>query len=102
MSKKDGVLYLPTKLHWLEMIGSGIKIEEYRELKPYWKSRLTDGYDKFIEYEKAVLHCYGRYLNVYADIIDIRVGYPNPEWTDEPGKKVFIIVLDGAYIDLPF
>ena len=34
------VLYLPLKKEWYEMIESGVKTEEYREIKPYWVKRL--------------------------------------------------------------
>ena len=34
-------LYLVLKSKWYDMIASGEKREEYREVKPYWKKRLT-------------------------------------------------------------
>lgn len=34
-------LYLPLKKRWYEMIESGVKTEEYRDLSEYWISRLT-------------------------------------------------------------
>lgn len=33
-------LYLPLKKEWYNMIESGEKKEEYREINNYWKSRL--------------------------------------------------------------
>lgn len=33
-------LHLPLKAKWYEMIESGVKTEEYREIKPYWVQRL--------------------------------------------------------------
>lgn len=33
-------LCLPLKEKWYEMIESGVKTEEYREIKPYWVKRL--------------------------------------------------------------
>lgn len=36
------VLDLPLKKEWYDMIESGIKTEEYREIKPYWEKRLLD------------------------------------------------------------
>lgn len=38
MEKK--VLDLPLKKEWYNMIESGVKTEEYREIKPYWCNRL--------------------------------------------------------------
>lgn len=34
-------LYLPLKKVWYEMIESGVKTEEYREITEYWIKRLT-------------------------------------------------------------
>lgn len=33
-------LYLPLKKEWYDLIECGRKLEEYREVKPYWISRL--------------------------------------------------------------
>lgn len=37
------ILNLTLKKKWFDMIESGEKKEEYRELKPYWVTRLTNG-----------------------------------------------------------
>lgn len=34
------ILYLTLKKQWFDMIASGEKKEEYREMKPYWHKRL--------------------------------------------------------------
>lgn len=41
-------LHLTLKKKWFDMIASGEKKEEYREIKPYWITRLVDwsGYPK--------------------------------------------------------
>ena len=36
------VLHLTLKKKWYDMIASGEKTEEYREIKPYWTTRLKD------------------------------------------------------------
>lgn len=36
------VLHLPIKRKWFDMIHTGEKLEEYREIKPYWARRLLD------------------------------------------------------------
>lgn len=38
-------LFLILTRHWFEMIASGEKKEEYREIKPYWTKRLYKKYD---------------------------------------------------------
>ena len=34
------ILHLTLKKKWFDMIASGVKLEEYREIKPYWNKRL--------------------------------------------------------------
>ena len=41
---KKKVLKLVVSKQWFDMIASGEKTEEYREIKPYWIQRLTIGY----------------------------------------------------------
>ena len=42
--KEMKTLHLPLKAKWYEMIESGVKTEEYREIKPYWVNRLAQCY----------------------------------------------------------
>jgi hypothetical protein len=41
---KVKILHLTLKKQWFDMILNGQKKEEYREIKPYWRSRLGIGY----------------------------------------------------------
>jgi len=36
------ILHLTLKKKWFDMIASGVKREEYRDMKPYWYSRLNN------------------------------------------------------------
>ena len=50
------ILDLPLKKEWYDMIESGVKTEEYREIKPYWCNRLLYGCSLGIdEYWRPVL-----------------------------------------------
>lgn len=40
VTMKPKVLHLTLKKKWFDMIASGEKVEEYREIKPYWIDRL--------------------------------------------------------------
>jgi len=35
-------LHLTVTAHWFNLIKKGVKTEEYREIKPYWISRLNE------------------------------------------------------------
>jgi len=39
------ILHLTLKKKWFDMISSGVKKEEYREIKPYWCKRLNKKFD---------------------------------------------------------
>jgi len=109
-------LHLPLKKEWYEMIESGFKTEEYREIKPYWEKRLINykelkrNYD-WIVFRKIVLrkwtnpceHFPKDYTHVkfsygYTkrtmtfEIESITIGKGNPEW-GAPTEDVFIIKL---------
>ena len=110
------ILHLPLKKQWYEMIESGVKTEEYREIKPYWEKRLIDyksvsaDYDRisfrrFVlgkwtdvckEYPKGYTHvkfsCGYTKRTMMFELENIRMGKGRPEW-GAPEEEVFIIKL---------
>lgn len=107
-------LYLPLKKKWFDMIKAGTKLEEYREIKDFYRSRIFDGWDHVkantfywynTEFEKHPTFKYfdelvftlaypnkssaGRHLNFKNP--KIRIGEGRPEWGAEPGKQYFVI-----------
>lgn len=89
-------LHLVLKRKWWDMIQSGIKTEEYREIKPYWEKRL-------IKFENAHL-LRGLFFVTFQlgyqknaprmtfELESISIGKGNPLW-GAPDKEVFIIKL---------
>lgn len=96
-------LHLTLKKKWFDMIASGEKKEEYREVKPYWEKRLANVVVKIggedIEFKRwwdvvQFKNGYGKYSPIIKykwHRIEIREG--KPEWGAEPGKKYFVIKL---------
>ena len=107
-------LCLTLQKQWYEMIESGAKTEEYRDIKPYWINRLRD--KSFTCADKACYHCdcelscflkeckferfeqviffYGyttRTMTFEIDSITIDKGIS--EWGAPTNKEVFIIKL---------
>lgn len=89
------ILYLTLKKRWFDLILSGEKTEEYREIKPYWQKRLTDkSYDRVV------------FRNGYAanapqfaiELKSITQGVGRIEWGAEKDKICFILKL-GAIIN---
>ena len=97
-------LHLPLKAKWYEMIESGVKTEEYREIKPYWNKRFT-GYNNLwpsfryghnqpnVKGYTHVLFSYGYTRRTMTfEIESITIGKGKPEW-GAPTEDVFIIKL---------
>ena len=83
-------LHLTLKKNWFDLILSGEKKEEYREIKPYWEKRLMGKkYDRII------------FRNGYATnapqftikLKSITQGIGKSEWGAEEGKQYFILSL---------
>jgi hypothetical protein len=97
------ILHLTLKNKWFDMIASGEKKEEYRELKDYWRKRLLsilDEGDKIL-YRPSKMYDIVRFRNGYAknspsiDVkfkgCEITTGFES--WGAEPGKEYFVIKL---------
>ncbi len=109
-------LHLPLQKEWYEMIESGVKTEEYREIKPYWEKRLVDykavveDYKRLVfrryvfgahndickEYPRGYTHVKFSYgytkRTMTFEIKSITIGKGKPEW-GAPTEDVFIIKL---------
>ena len=83
------VLHLTLKKRWFDMIASGEKREEYREMKPYWHKRLSKEYDVI------------RFRNGYAkdsptmtvELKEILSGLGITQWGAPEEKNVYILRL---------
>lgn len=115
------ILHLPIKKKWFDMIASGEKTEEYREIKPHWISRLMlktgtanlpmisfvarshsqrklKQSHSVLEFKKYDQVCLRNGYNknsptLYKYVKDISIGQGRPEWGAEPGILYFIIHL---------
>lgn len=90
-------LYLNLKGCWYDMIESGEKKEEYREIKPFWTKRLKEG-DSFKQF-KQVCFVYGytkRKMLIECKGIKVKTG--NPKWGAVPDVEYYVIKL-GNRID---
>lgn len=107
------VLDLPLKKEWYDMIESGIKTEEYREIKPYWVKRLTMYHNgllpfsvrnhyqepKFKEYDMVRFRYGYTKRTMTFKIKEITLGHGKPEWGHVTAAAVFIIKLGERIYD---
>lgn len=90
------MLTLPIKKKWYDMILSGEKKEEYREIKPYYESRfcrlcrngLIGG-----NAEKEILfrNGYGKNSPSFVARCRLSIGTGKEEWGAEKGKEYFVL-----------
>ena len=90
-------MILPIKKKWYDMILSGEKKEEYREIKPYYEVRLPK---LFEEDGRAVITLRNGYSSnsPTRDVLcELEIGEGNPEWGAEPGKEYYILKILMIY-----
>lgn len=115
------VLRLNLKSKWYNMIESGVKTEEYREIKDFYLTRLIDdsiikvyndlGFDgkksifariekehgdltSFIKKYDQVVFVYGYTKKTMTfEVKEIKIDTGNTDWGAEEGKEYFIIRL---------
>lgn len=101
------MLVLPIKKKWFDMIKSGEKLEEYREIKPYYDKRLLNyfehtDYGSFIVInpynEKQIIlrNGYNRDSASLLCLCTLDMGTGKPEWGAEENKKYYILRIKEA------
>lgn len=100
-------MVLTLKKQWFDMIASGIKTEEYREMKPYWEKRFINYFGKFINFscvppteawdahKKDIIfrNGYGKNAPEFTAECSIREDYGNVEWGAEKGRKYYVLTI---------
>jgi len=94
------ILHLNLKKKWFDMIVSGEKKEEYREISAYW-TRIFSSHIKIkgLRYHPSdVMICFSNGYSktrphTYVKCEGLRVGYGKQEWGAEKGKQYFILKL---------
>ena len=85
---EEKILHLTLKHKWYDMIATGEKTEEYREIKRYYEKKFYNN-----DYTHVVFHRgYTKTTMKYA-INSLTIGYGRPEWGAEKGKNYYKIIL---------
>lgn len=112
-----GEMVLTLKKQWFDMILSGVKTEEYREIKPYWETRFgryfgrhydfSEEYDinqgpppivwnkqtQFIVFRNG----YGTDKPEFTAECSIREDYGKEEWGAEPNTKYYVLTIHRVF-----
>lgn len=95
------MLILPIKKKWFDMILSGEKKEEYREIKPYWTRRFKntflfyrDGFPIGHDKERIVFrNGYSKDSPSFIATCTLSVDIGKEKWGAEKGKQYFILTI---------
>lgn len=79
------MLILPIKKKWFDMIKSGKKTEEYREMKPYYSKRLVKKIDNQGCIEIVLRNGYSRNSPALKCKCRFAIKKGRKEWGAEPG-----------------
>ena len=91
------MLTLPIKKKWFDMILSGEKQEEYREMTPYYQVRFKNLW-KFDQFNGSIREI--RFRNGYSGNspsfvakCTLRTDIGQAEWGAEPGKQYYVLTI---------
>ncbi len=97
---KENSLFLTMKKQYFDMIFSGKKKEEYREIKPYWESRLNPyslQHKEYIVFKNGYQSDAPMFI---ARFKGCKKGLRNPLYTDQSlSQEVFIIKIGEILTD---
>lgn len=102
------MLILPIKRKWFDMILSGEKKEEYREIKPYWENRFVKIFGEkafyprpnWVSDESVIPTVKIMFRNGYSKTspsfiakCTLSIGTGNEEWGAEKDKEYFVLTV---------
>lgn len=86
------MLTLPIKKKWFDMIKSGEKKEEYREIKKYYITRFARlGVGDNSQHELILKNGYHKDSPFIKCKVEIIQDYGKKEWGAEPGKLYYVL-----------
>lgn len=89
------MLILPIKKKWFDMIKSGEKKEDYREIKPYWTTRFHKYFHNrrgLLVPRKVIFRNGYKYNSPKIECICwLKRGQGKEEWGAELGKEYYIL-----------
>lgn len=87
------MLTLPIKRKWFDMIVSGEKKEEYREIKPYWTSRFSKIAGRDGAFPVMLRAGYSKNSPSFIVNVKLTQGYGRREWGAPEDKEVYILTI---------
>lgn len=96
--ERRAMLTLPIKKKWFDMILSGEKKEEYREIKPYYETRFRNVWKGSLiggnaQREIMFRNGYSKNSPSFIAKCTLSIGTGKEEWGAEPGKEYFVLTI---------
>ena len=88
------MLTLPIKKKWFDMIKSGEKKEEYREIKPYYESRFFNQFklnNHETKFDVIFRNGYSKTSPSIKCRVSLYIDYGKPEWGAESDKEYYVL-----------
>lgn len=85
------MLTLPIKKHWFDMINFDIKKAEYRDISPYYDSRLKRYLYNYIEL--VLQNGYSKDSPKMRCVCFVTIGCGIPEWGAIPKQNCYILLI---------
>lgn len=92
------MIILPIKKKWFDMILSGIKKEEYRDIKPYYTKRFMS--EGLFYNRSAVILFRNGYSNkspYFKALCSLYIKEGKEEWGAIPGQKYYVLEILKVY-----
>jgi len=83
------MLTLPIKTKWLEMIDSGEKKEEYRDITPYYDQRLKRYIGQIIQVKLRAGYSKVSRYSIYNVLV--LIGHGKTPWGANPNKQYYVL-----------
>ena len=102
--EKLALIEFPLKKKWFDMILSGEKKEEYREMKEYWYVRFRNIFPfvknttipvekDWAKYWVLFRNGYGKNRPSFYAEVSLKRGHGKPEWGAEPEKEYYVLTI---------
>lgn len=91
MRKNHKILPFVLKQQWFDMIAAGIKFEEYRDVTPFYFSRLNRYLDDPPKYIRFYLGFARNRPMLQVECIKITITYGKPEWGAKKSEPYYVI-----------
>lgn len=85
-------LDLVLKYKWYDMYIAGIKLEEYRDITPYWTKRISRSI-KWVRFHRGYTS-----TTISFAVREVVIDTGNPEWGADAGKLYYVIRLGEKLI----